>query len=253
MIEENETLLQVRDLSKSFSGVVANQNVNLDLYSGEILGLIGPNGAGKTTLFNMITGTRPEGASRLPDSGSVYFKGENITGVRPSNICKRGLVRTFQLVRIWENMTVMENVMTGCFNTTEYSLQARKKAKELLELTGLAEKADYPGSSLTIADKKLLEITRALATDPELLLLDEPMAGLTATEIEEALQLINKIHEQGISILLVEHVMEAVMTVADRVVVLHNGKVIADDRPEEVAQNEQVIEAYLGEEYNANS
>ena len=251
--ENNGTLLRVEGLSKSFSGVVANKNITMHLDSGEVVGLIGPNGAGKTTLFNMITGTRPEGASRLPDSGSVYFKDKKITGMRPSKICSMGLVRTFQLVRTWEEMTVLENVMTGTFNRINSTTLAKRKARELLDFTGLGKKADQMGNSLTIADKKRLEITRALATDPELMLLDEPMAGLTSTEIDEALELINKINDNGISILLVEHVMDAVMSVGDRIVVLDNGEVIADDKPEKVAEDERVIEAYLGEEYNVKN
>lgn len=254
MKEENHgTLLRVENLTKSFSGVVANKDVSMELKAGEIVGLIGPNGAGKTTLFNMITGTRPEGATRTPDSGSVYFKGQKITGKRPSKICSLGLVRTFQIVRTWEEMSVLENVMTGVFNRVNSTGLAKEKAKELLDFTGLAQKADQPGSSLTVADKKRLEITRALATNPELLLLDEPMAGLTSQEVNEALELVNKINDKGISILLVEHVMDAVMTIGDRIVVLDSGEVIANDIPENVAEDERVIEAYLGEEYNVNN
>lgn len=249
----NETLLRVDSLTKSFNGVMANKDVNLEVESGEIVGLIGPNGAGKTTLFNMITGTRPEGASRLPDSGTVYFKGKKITGMRPSKICSLGLVRTFQLVRTWEEMSVLENVMTGTFNRLNSTALAKEKAEEILEFTNLAEKANQPGGSLTVADKKRLEMARALATDPELMLLDEPMAGLTSKEVDEALELVNKINENGVSIMLVEHVMDAVMAVADRIIVLDGGELIANDTPEEVAEDERVIEAYLGEEYNVEN
>ncbi|MEA1963835.1 MAG: ABC transporter ATP-binding protein [Candidatus Aerophobetes bacterium] len=248
-----ESLLEVRNLTKRFRGVIANQDINMEVNSGEIIGLIGPNGAGKTTLFNMITGTRPKGASRLPDSGAVYFKRVKITGMKPNSICKLGLVRTFQLVRIWEEMTVLENVMTGVFRAMRSAREARKKSEDLLKFTGLYTKLDYLGSSLTIADKKRLEITRALGTKPDLLLLDEPMAGLTTTEINEALELIRQIHDQGITVLLVEHVIEAVMSIAHRVVVLDNGQKIADDRPEKVARDKRVIEAYLGEEYHVKS
>lgn len=251
--KQNGDLLKVENLTKSFGGVVANKNVDLKVKEGEILGLIGPNGAGKTTLFNMITGTRPEGSTRRPDKGRVYFKDQDITGIRPSKVCDLGLVRTFQLTRTWKEMTVLENVMTGAFNQINSRALAADRARDLLDFTGLGGKADQLGGSLTVADEKRLEITRALATGPVLMLLDEPMAGLTSKEINEALELVNKIHENGISILLVEHVMEAVMNVAHRIVVLDNGEVIADDKPENVAEDDRVIEAYLGEEYHVEN
>ncbi len=251
--EKHGDILRVENLTKTFGGVFANKDINMSVQEGEIVGLIGPNGAGKTTLFNMITGARPQGSSRLPDSGTIYFKHQKITGMRPSKICALGLVRTFQLTRTWKEMTVLENVMTGAFNRINSTPLAIDKAEELLEFTGMAEKADQIGGSLTIADKKRLEIIRALATSPELMLLDEPMAGLTSKEINEALELIHKLHDTGITILLVEHVMDAVMNIADRIVVLDTGQVIADDKPKNIAKDKRVIEAYLGEEYNVKN
>lgn len=238
-------LLEVKDLTKDFGGLRANDHINLKVEEGEIVGLIGPNGAGKTTLFNCIAGFY------RPTSGEVWFKGENITGLPANIICQKGIARTFQLVRIFKDMTVLDNVMVGAFNRTNGRAIAKKKALEVLDFCGLAPKKNMLAGGLTIADKKRLEFAKALATGPTLLMLDEAMAGLNQTETAEAVELIKKVRQSGITIFLVEHVMEVVMPISNRVVVLDYGKKIAEDTPEKIIQNEEVIKAYLGEKYHA--
>ena len=224
-----------------FGGLLANHDVTFDIYPGEILGLIGPNGAGKTTLFNCISGFL------RPTEGTVLFKGENITGMKPHQICHRGLVRTFQITQPLRDLTVLENVMVGAFARYPQTHQAREKAKEILHLTGLWAKRNRMGSELTIPDRKRLEIARALGAEPELLILDEAMAGLTPTEVQEAVELVRNIQAQGTTLFIIEHVMEAIMPIADRIVVLDAGRLIAEGPPSEIVHNERVIEAYLGE------
>jgi branched-chain amino acid transport system ATP-binding protein len=239
-------LLQVNDLTKRFGGLVACDRVSVEIQEGEIIGLIGPNGAGKTTLFNCIAGFYP------PNGGRVTFAGQDITSLPPDRVCQLGIARTFQVVKIFKDMTVLENLMVGGFVRSLNTRKVHQQAMETLNFTGLAEKKDLLGGSLTIADKKRLEIARSLMTKPRLLMLDEAMAGLTQKETQDALELIHKLHEQKITLFLVEHVMEVIMPISHRVVVLEYGKKIAEDVPEKVSNNEEVIKAYLGDKYHAS-
>jgi branched-chain amino acid transport system ATP-binding protein len=233
-------LLEVKNVSKIFGGLQALNGVNMELNRGEIFALIGPNGAGKTTLFNVITG------SFSPSAGQILFKGDDITGLQPHEICFRGISRTFQLVKPFEEMSVFDNVMIGSFNRTGSQVRAEEQAREILEFTGLAGRGRKLASELTIADRKRLELARALATRPEILMLDEVMTGLTHSECDTALELVRRIRDQGVTVLLIEHVMRAVMRLSERIVVLHYGKVIAEGTPGEICRNQSVIEAYLG-------
>jgi branched-chain amino acid transport system ATP-binding protein len=235
-------ILEVKNLSKSFGGLSAVKNVSFELKEGELLSLIGPNGAGKTTLFNLITGFY------RPDAGSIVYMGKDVTGLPPHRICRKGIVRTFQIVRPFGNMTVLNNVITAA-STTKGLRDAVRKSEEILKFTGLWGKKDLLARNLTIADKKRLELARALATDPKVMLLDEVIAGLNPREIEEALEIIRRIHADGISIIMVEHVMRAVMSISERIIVLHHGEKIAEGAPSEIASDERVIKAYLGEAY----
>jgi len=237
--------LEVTNLTKRFGGLLANDNISLQVEKGEILGLIGPNGAGKTTFFNCISGFYQ------PDGGAVYFEGREITRLPADRICHAGMARTFQVVKTFKDMTVLENVMVGAFCHTWSVSQARKQALEVLAFTGLAEQQSAAAGSLTIADRKRLEVARALASRPKILLLDEALSGLNPVETQEAVQLIKKIQAQGITLIVVEHVMEVIMTLSDRIVVLDYGKKIAEGPPEQIAVHEEVIRAYLGERYHA--
>jgi branched-chain amino acid transport system ATP-binding protein len=238
-------LLEVRDLTKRFGGLLANDSISLRVGQGEIIGLIGPNGAGKTTLFSCISGTE------RATSGQVLFESRNLVGMDPEDICKLGLARTFQVVRTFRDMSVLDNVIAGALLRAPNVRTARQRALEVLEFCDLAHRRQAMGSSLTIADRKRLEIARALATGPKLLLLDEAMAGLNPRERREAVDLVRRIHAAGTSILLVEHVMEVIMPISDRVVVLNYGKKLVEDIPERVARHEDVIKAYLGDRYRA--
>ena len=236
-------LLQVLGVSKFFGGLQALNKVTFDLPEGQILGLIGPNGAGKTTLFNVINGVY------TPEEGKVIFLGEDVTGWKPYNLAKKGMARTHQIVRPLAELSVRENVMVGaCYGPKGYGLdEAARVADEVLEFVGLADRADQLAGSLNVAQKKRLEMARALAARPKLLLLDEVLAGLTPSEIGEMVETIKRIREQGVTILMIEHVMKAIMSVSDRIIVLDFGQLIAEGTPEEIANNKRVQQAYLGD------
>jgi branched-chain amino acid transport system ATP-binding protein len=237
-------LLEVADLRKRFGGVQAVAGVSLEMTAGEIVGLIGPIGAGKTTLFHLISGFV------APDQGEVRFEGATTRGLRPHEICRRGLTRTFQIVKPFPGLTVLENVRVGALARTPTFGGATHKAREVLALVGLEDRADRTARSLTLADRKRLELARALATEPRLLLLDEVMAGLTPTETERIIEICRAINARGVAILLIEHVMRAVMALSRRVVVLSQGQVLAAGAPDAIARDPQVVEAYLGEPYD---
>lgn len=240
-------MLKIQNITMKFGNLLANEDVSFEVNPGEIVSLIGPNGAGKTTLFNCITGFYN------PFSGKVIFNGSDITEKKPHFIAGLGLTRTFQIVKPLKEMTVLENVMTGAFLKVTSRRGAEQKALEVLELTHLTDKVDVLAGSLTIADKKRLEIARALATGPKMLMLDEAMAGLNQTEIKEAMELCLNLRKAGTTLLIVEHIMEAIVPISDRIVVLNAGRKIADDIPEKVTNDENVIKAYLGERYHAKS
>lgn len=233
-------ILNVISVSKSFRGLEAISNVSLELKSGEILGLIGPNGAGKTTLFNLITGFLK------PDRGRIDFLGENLVGQTPHEICKMGIVRTFQIVKPFSHLSTLQNVAVGCYNRLTEKGEIEGKAWEILRFVGLDRKALGPASNLTTPDRKKLELARALATSPKLLLLDEVMAGLNPKEKKDITDLVLKIRENGISVLIIEHQMRVIMGVSDRIVVINHGVCIADGEPHVVCEDKKVIEAYLG-------
>jgi branched-chain amino acid transport system ATP-binding protein len=236
-------ILEVRDVTKRFGGLQALSEVNFDLGAGEILGLIGPNGAGKTTLFNVINGVF------RPDKGRVVFRDEDITGLPAYGVASRGMARAYQVVRPLNDLTVRENVMVGaCFGRERLSLtQAARVADDVLAQLGLADKADFLAGSLNVAQKKRLELARALGAQPYLLLLDEVLAGLNPSEISLMLDTIRQIRDSGVTILMIEHVMQATMAVSDRILVLDYGVLIAQGLPQEVVNNPLVIEAYLGD------
>jgi branched-chain amino acid transport system ATP-binding protein len=236
-------LLEVHNVNKRFGGLLAVSNVSFRLDRGEILGLIGPNGAGKTTLFNVVNGVHK------CDGGSITFDGQDITGLSPDKVVHLGLARTHQIVQPLNNMSVLENVTVGaCFGRERLGLNAaRAVAREVLEQVGMWGRANTLARSLTIAGKKRLEVARALAANPKLLLLDEVLAGLNPTEIAQMIELVRSIRGRGVSVLMIEHVMQAVMNLSDRIVVLNFGQKLAEGRPEEVANDPQVIHAYLGD------
>jgi len=235
------SVLQVLDLTKRFGALTAVERVSFSLRRDEIMGMIGPNGAGKTTLFNMIVG------ALRPDGGRVLLNGADITGMRPHRICRLGIAKTSQIVEPFRAMTVFENVLVAAVHGGGMSMaQARVKGEEVLDLVGLSRHRDKLSVSLSVPERRKLELARALATDAGILLLDETLAGLNPHEIDEALELLRRIRLMGKSIVMVEHVMRAVMGVSDRVLVLNYGAVIADGPPGEVADNEEVVDAYLG-------
>ena len=236
-------ILQAENLTKFFGGLAALKEVSFGIEEGEILGLIGPNGAGKTTLFNVLSGFF------RPDQGRVVFAGETVTHLKAPQRCRIGLVRTFQVVKPFGNLTVLQNVMVGSFLRTADPGLARERALEAMELVGLAGRRDTAAKSLTISDRKRLEIARALATRPRLLLLDEVMAGLNPTELGQILEILKRIRRQKITLLVIEHIMAAIMTISERILVLHHGEKIAEGVPKEVTGDKRVVDAYLGEEY----
>jgi branched-chain amino acid transport system ATP-binding protein len=241
------SLLEVVDVHKRFGGLHALAGASLSVAAGQIVGLIGPNGAGKTTLFHVISGFL------APDRGSVRVGGTATSGLRPHQVCRLGLCRTFQIVKPFHGLTVLENVRVGALAGVSGFAAATARAREVVAWVGLEAKADQPARALTLADRKRLELARALATGPRVLLLDEVMAGLTQAETERLVELCRRIRATGTAILLIEHVMRAVMSLSDRVVVLNQGQVIADGPPQAVASDASVVEAYLGEDHVAQS
>jgi branched-chain amino acid transport system ATP-binding protein len=237
------SLLAARGLAKRFGGLRAVAGLDLEVGRGEMLGLIGPNGAGKTTVFNLLSGFL------TPDAGDIVLDGRSIVGLPPHAICRLGLARTFQIVRPFPRMTVLENVRVGALARYPRAPEALARARDVVARVGLGARERVPAGALTLADRKRLELARALATGPALLLLDEVMAGLNPTEIETIIRLVRAIHESGVSILLIEHNMRAVMALSQRIVVLSFGERIAEGAPVEIANHPKVVEAYLGDEY----
>ncbi len=240
-------LLDVRGLTKRFGGLVANDDVSFTVRARELVGLIGPNGAGKTTLFNSLAGFF------APTSGTILFDGRPIAGLPPERIAALGVARTFQIVRVFPSMTVVENVMVGAMLRRKAVAAAERVARELLSFAGLDGRADEPAARLTVAEQKRLEVARALATEPKLLLLDEVMAGLTPAEVGGAVALVRRIRDRGTACVIVEHVMEGIMPLADRILVLDGGRKIAEGPPAAVAADPAVIAAYLGDAHAAGA
>lgn len=236
------SLLLVEDLGKSFGGLRAVSNLSFTVEEGSIVGLIGPNGAGKTTVFSLLSGFQK------PSTGSVTFKGRRITGLSPDRICYLGLTRTFQIMQSFQRLTTLQNVIIGAFVRHPSPAGAERHALAILEQLGMQDRAQELASNLTLADLKKLEIAKALATTPSLLLLDEVVSGLTPTEVEELVSLIREIRAAGTTIIMIEHVMQAVMALSDSLVVLHHGEMIFRGVPRDAVKDRQVIEAYLGEE-----
>ena len=236
-------LLETRGVWQRFSGLIANSDISISVGRGEIVGLIGPNGAGKSTLFNLIAGVLP------PTQGSIMFDGEDVTAWPATARCARGLARTFQVVKSFDTMSVIDNVIVGALVRTTSTREARSKATEVLEFTGLAQRAEALANELIPAEKRRLEVARALATAPKLLLLDEVMTGLTPSEAKRGVELVRKIRETGVTVLMVEHVMEIVMPLVDRAIVLDLGKVLIEGKPADIVRDAKVISAYLGDRH----
>lgn len=236
-------ILEVTGLTKDFGGLRAVDSLDIDIDEGEILGLIGPNGAGKSTAFNCIAGVY------APTDGNIRFRGNVINGRKPWDLCKNGLARTFQIVKPFASKSVLYNVMVGAFAVTDKTGVARGKALNVLEFLDFADKKEIRAGNLTIADRKRLEIARALATEPKMLLLDEVMAGLRPAEVDDMVDIIRRLRDQGVTIFVIEHIMRAIMALSDRIVVIHFGRKIAEGTPQDIAADENVIKAYLGEDY----
>jgi branched-chain amino acid transport system ATP-binding protein len=238
-------LLDIQNVSKHFGGLKAVDQLDLTIEKGQIYGLIGPNGAGKSTLFNCVAG------SYAPTSGKILYNGEDITGWKPWNICRNKIARTFQIVKPFQTKTVLYNAMVGSFIRTSNTSEAEDMAMEVLTKFHLADKCNVLTKNLTIAERKRLEVARAMATNPDMLLLDECMAGLRPNEVDETLDIIREIRDRGVTIFMIEHIMRAIMSVSDRITVIQFGRKIRDGAPQEVANDERVIKAYLGESYGA--
>ncbi|MBM4276502.1 MAG: ABC transporter ATP-binding protein [Deltaproteobacteria bacterium] len=243
-------ILEGEGVTKYFGGLAAISNVGFHVDQGEIVGLIGPNGAGKTTLFNLIS------AALVLNSGVIKFKGEKISGLKPHQVCRAGVARTFQSVKIFGNIPVLGNVLLGSLfgtSTGMSSADAAREAMESLEFVGLSTMRATPAKDLTLANQKRLEVARALATQPDLLLIDELIAGLNPTETAQAMELVTRIRDRGITILMIEHVMKAIMSICDRIIVLHHGEKIAEGTPQEITASKTVVEVYLGDQAYAGS
>jgi branched-chain amino acid transport system ATP-binding protein len=236
-------ILEIKNVSKFFGGLAANSNVSFAVEQGSIMGLIGPNGAGKTTLFNCITGYYP------PSKGEVFFNGRRMNGLQPDKVCKLGMVRTWQKVRPLAKLSVVDNVMVGALARTSSLRTAREMAMEQLKVVGMEHRADFLAGGLPIGERKKLEVARALATQPKLLLLDEVMGGLNPAESEEIINLILEIKQRGLTQMVIEHDMKAIMRISDRIVVLTSGEKLTEGTPQEVVANQDVIDAYLGESH----
>jgi branched-chain amino acid transport system ATP-binding protein len=239
------SFLVINKVSRFFGGLSALTNVSFEISKGDIVGLIGPNGAGKTTLFNVVNGFYE------PSKGEVFFRGRTISGLKPHQICQKGIARTFQVVKPLQRMSVFDNVLASAFLRTASRGEATKLARDILQFTGLSEERDTLSKGLPLGMRKRLEIARALATQPELLLLDESFAGLNPTELNESIQIIRRIREKGITIMIIEHHMKVIMSISDRIVVLNYGEKIAEGTPQEIRHNPLVVEAYLGEARSA--
>lgn len=238
---QNTSILELQDISKSFRGLKAVSKVSVVLHPGEIVGLIGPNGAGKTTLFNVVSGFL------TPDSGSVTFMGKAILGMRPHKICKMGVTRTFQIVKPFSHLSILQNVAVGCFNWASDFEEAEEEAWKILEFVGLEKKALGQASDTTMPDRKRLELARAIASKPKLILLDEVMAGLNPTEQTQIINLVREVRDSGVTIFIIEHSMRVIMGLCDRIAVIHHGRRISEGTPSEICADKKVIEAYLGE------
>ena len=238
-------LLKLEKLNKKFGGLVVTKDITINIEDGQIFGIIGPNGAGKSTLFNQISGYI------RPDSGTITFQGKDITGLPPYRVCKRGIGRTFQIVKPFASRTVLDNVAVGAFARTSNRHEALEIAEKIVHQLGLGRRIEVLAKNLTIVDRKRLELAKALATQPKLMLLDEILAGLTPSEVDEAIGMIRNIRDSGVTIVMIEHVMRAVMALCEHVLVINYGQRIADGTPPEVIKHPEVISAYLGEEHGA--